>query len=89
MSGFVEPSAFAFTPEGVRERESFYREWDAIAETWFDDPEAFLAARAAGDVVSAMESVESELFGRAWCLEVDESVIVVPSRSPRPPFYYR
>ena len=42
-----------------------------------------------GERRAGLDAIEAEIFRDPWYAEVDESVIVVPNRSPRPSFYYR
>lgn len=88
LTGFFEPGADAFTPEGSALRQGFYESWDGIAELWFDEPEQFVAARSDPQCSAKLEAVERELFASVCYREVDETIAVLPNRGP-PPDHYR
>jgi hypothetical protein len=89
MTGFFEPGADAFTPEGSAVRETFYSAWDGMAEMWFDAPEQFTAGRSDPVLGAALDALEQDLFASVFYREVDETIAVNPNRGPAPPFYHR
>lgn len=89
LSGFFEPGSDAFTAEGSRLRQSFYAQWDGIAELWFDDPAQFVAARTDPACSDRLDALEQELFEAVFYREVDETIAVLPNRGPTPQQYQR
>jgi len=89
MTGFFEPTADAFTPEGTALRETFYSAWDGIAELWFDRAEQFVHGRSDAAMAAALDALEEDLFASVFYREVDETIAVLPNRAPAPPFYHR
>jgi hypothetical protein len=89
MGEFFAADAEGFTPEGIVVREQFYTSWDAIAEYWLDDPDAFITGRTTGDTANQIQLLERELFASVFYREVDETVAVIPNRAPAPAYYHR
>jgi hypothetical protein len=89
MTGFFEPDAEAFQPEGIAIREHFFDCWDGLAELWFDEPEQFIAARSDGTLATGLDDLEQSLFASVYYREVDETIAVNPNRLPKPDFFYR
>ena len=89
MTGFFAADAEGFTEAGIARREHFYRQWDGIAEYWFDSPEAYAQGRKDSELNAKLKAMEDILFERCFYREVDETVAVMPNRHPAPDFYYR
>ena len=89
MTGFFEPGAEAFTPEGAAIRDTFYGAWDGMAEMWFDQPAQFVDGRSDPELGAALDDLERDLFASVFYREVDETIAVLPNRAPAPPFYHR
>jgi len=89
MTGFFEPGADAFTPEGTAIRETFYGAWDGMAELWFDAPDQFVDGRTDSELAAALDDLERDLFASVFYREVDETIAVLPKRGPAPAFYHR
>ena len=89
MSKFFEPGADAFTPKGAAEREKFFGAWDCLTELWFDRPDQFIDGRQSSGLSAPLDKLEAELFASVCYREVDETVAVLPDRSPAPDFYHR
>ncbi|MFT7219888.1 MAG: hypothetical protein ACI8Z1_001505 [Candidatus Azotimanducaceae bacterium] len=88
MSEFFAADAEGFTPNGIQRREKFYDGFDVIIEYWFDSPAQYVAARNNPDYED-LNRLESRLFDRLFCREVDETVAVMPKRDSPAPFYHR
>ncbi len=89
LTGFFEPDADAFSPEGSALRQGFYDNWDGIAEFWFDEPGQFIAARSDPGQNAKLDTLEQELFASVFYREVDETIAVLPNRGPSPERYQR
>jgi hypothetical protein len=89
MTGFFKPDAEGFTPAGIERRAKFYDTFDGIVEYWLDDPHCFSEARRLGPNVRELLEMDQQLFARSFFREVDETVAVLPNRSPAPDFYFR
>ncbi len=89
MTGFFAADAEGFTPEGTAVREAFYAGWDGMAELWFDRSQQFVEGRSQAWLNARLESLEQELMAAVYYREVDETVAVLPNRSPAPDFYFR
>ncbi len=89
MTGFFEPDADAFTPEGTAVRERFYDAWDGIAELWFDNPDQVVAGRCDTSLGAHLDALEDNNFANAFYREVDETVAVMPNRKLAPEYYHR
>ena len=89
MSRFFEPGADAFTAKGSAERERFFSAWDCMTELWFDRPDQFVSGRQSAALAEPLDQLERELFVSTCYREVDETVAVLPNRSPAPAFYFR
>ena len=89
MTGFFQPDAEGFKPEGTAIRERFFAGWDGMAEFWLEDPQSFIDARSTGANAEAILALEKELFDSVFYREVDETVAVIPNRAPPPPYYFR
>ena len=79
MTGFFPPDAEGFTEQGTAIRERFYASWDCMIEYWLAEPVVF----------SSVAISDQALFARSFYREVDETVAVLPNRSPAPNFYFR
>jgi hypothetical protein len=89
MRGFFPAKGWGFGAEGRAEREAFCALWDGACELYVDALENFAAARTDPELHPELCALERHLFEAVWYVEVDESVIVMPNRSPAPEFYYR
>ncbi|MBI1179316.1 MAG: hypothetical protein GC201_02080 [Alphaproteobacteria bacterium] len=89
ITDFYPADDWRFTDEGRAWRRAFTSLWDGCAELWFDDLDAFAAARADPALAPGLDAMERHLFEAVWWIEVDESVVVMPNRDPAPAFYYR
>jgi hypothetical protein len=87
--GYYPDDHWCFTAEGRAFREAFFGLWDGALELWFDDSDAFTAARAAHPLLPALGELEEALFSALWYVAVDENIIVMPNRQAAPDFYYR
>ena len=87
MRDFFPPEAWVFSAAGTQERRDFCALWRGAHELWFDSMHDFLQARQR--LGEALLALEQELFDAQWYVEVDENLIVLPNRAPRPEFYFR
>jgi hypothetical protein len=70
-------------------RQTFYDDWDGIAEYWFEAPGDYVAARENPEIDGVLSEMEATLFSSVFYREVDETVAVLPKRDPAPDFYHR
>ena len=60
-----------------------------MTELWFDRPDQFVSGRQSAALAEPLDQLERELFVSTCYREVDETVAVLPNRSPAPAFYFR
>ncbi len=89
MRGFFAPEEWVFSEQGTHERREFCAMWRGANELFFADIGSFVNARRSARVEARLNSIERELFAALWYIEVDENLIVLPNRAPRPDFYFR
>lgn len=89
MRDFFAADDWLFTPEGTAERREFCALWRGANELFFEEFDQFVAARSNPELGESLERLEHELFSSVWYVEVDENLIVLPNRRPRPEFYFR
>lgn len=89
MHDFFAADDWLFTEDGTAERRAFCDLWRGANELFFAKFSDFVAARQDPRVQAPLASLERELFEAVWYVEVDENLIVMPNRAPRPDFYYR
>jgi hypothetical protein len=89
MTKFFAPDTEGFTEAGIKRRETFYEGWDGMAEYWFDDASQYSDARANHSLDQTLSDLEQKMFSHVFYREVDETVAVLPKRTPAPDFYYR
>lgn len=89
MRDFFAADDWLFTEDGTAERRAFCGLWRGANELFFTQFSDFVAARSDLRVKAPLAALERELFEALWYVEVDENLIVMPNRAPRPDFYYR
>ena len=89
LRGFFADDEWVFKTQATGERREFCSLWDGALELFFEDVQAFGAARAEQPASAALSEMEAAMFERNWYVEVDENLIVNPNRDPAPDFYYR
>lgn len=89
MTGFFAADAEGFTPEGTAIREAFYASWDGMTEFWLDDAQQFVSGCSDEALSGSLRAIEASLMSAVFYRIVDETVAVLPNRSPAPGFYYR
>ncbi len=89
MTGFFAADAEGFTAQGSAIRETFYAGWDGMTEFWFDDAQQFVDGRSQSLLSAQLQAIEQPLMSAVYYRVVDETVAVLPNRSPAPNYYFR